>query len=128
MTRIAMFAAMIGFMLMTGGCDPSTGPYASSVAVTADASELTVLNGTDSDIHVQLIESSIVPLIDWIPVSTDKNRVRPGETYRQPLTDSSYIPSRSVHVYWWHSVMRWSDSTTTFPDSIRCIIVTLPQL
>ena len=126
MFRLSIHPIVIAVLLLCAGCEHSTAPTGPVVLVSADASAITVDNLSNDDIYYFMVESSIVPLIDWMPRSRPENRIATRSVASFPLTNSSYLPSRTVYVYWWRRGALQPDSVSYGAEGMRCEIVSLP--
>ncbi len=77
------FSAVLVTAVLTSFCSES--PFQNEngeVFAEISNNELLIMNGRAEAIHFAMFEQNLLAVIDWIPQSTDENRIGPAESIR----------------------------------------------
>lgn len=98
-TNFALF--FITFLLIS--CSDSVSDLSKKdVALRIENEQLLVRNKFNHSIYYFAVESGAAAQINWAPLSTDGNRVKPGRTKSIPLDSIyAYDPGDEILFYYW---------------------------
>lgn len=77
MKRIFSIATLFTFVLLLA-CSNPFNRNDGKVVVELDEPELKISNKTDIDIYYAVFDPDVAAVIDWVPVSTSENRIKPN--------------------------------------------------
>ncbi|MCG2589048.1 hypothetical protein [Rhodohalobacter sulfatireducens] len=103
MRRLLSNIALFLITLLLISCSGSVSDLSKKdVSLNIENEHLLVKNNFNHSIYYFAVESGVAAQINWAPLSTEENRVRPGRLKSIPLDSiHAYDPGEEILFYYW---------------------------
>lgn len=75
--------------------------YSHGVFVRNQIKHISISNQTSVSTYYAAFEREILARINWAPVCSEKNEIKPFGVGQIPITEDSFKPSNQAVVFWW---------------------------